>query len=73
MTQYAKEIGAKVIGVDGRGVGYTAKVGNAVSAVPAVNPGAATPHSEAFQAVFWRLLVIHPPIEIRRTKWEGTR
>jgi len=33
-VQYAKEIGAKVIGVVGRDGGYTAKVGDAVSIVP---------------------------------------
>jgi len=32
-----------------------------------------TPHSEVSRAVIWHLLVIHPPIEIRRTKLEGTR
>ena len=55
--QYAKEIGAKVLGVVGRDGGYTAKVGDAVSIVPTVNPEAVTPHSEAFQAVIWHLLV----------------
>jgi len=70
---YAKEIGAKVIGAVGWGDGYTAKVGDAVSIVQMVDPDAVTPHSEVSRAVIWHLLVIHPPIEIRRTKWEGTR
>ena len=70
--QYAKEIGAKVLGVVGRDGGYTAKVGDAVSIVPMVNPYAVTPHSEAFQAVIWHLLVTHPRLKIRQTKWEGT-
>src|SRR6202048_4303043 len=38
--RYAKEIGAKVLGVVGRDGGYTAKVGDAVSVVPRVNPHA---------------------------------
>jgi D-sedoheptulose 7-phosphate isomerase len=71
--QYAKEIGAKVLGVVGRDGGYTAKVGDAVSIVPTVNPDAVTPHSEAFQAVIWHLLVSHPLLKTRQTKWEGTR
>jgi len=71
--QYAKEIGAKVLGVVGRDGGYTAKVGDAVSIVPTVNPEAVTPHSEAFQAVIWHLIVTHPLLKIRQTKWEGTR
>jgi D-sedoheptulose 7-phosphate isomerase len=71
--QYAKEIGAKVLGVVGRDGGYTAKVGDAVSIVPTVNPEAVTPHSEAFQAVIWHLLVTHPALKMRQTKWEGIR
>jgi D-sedoheptulose 7-phosphate isomerase len=70
--QYAKEIGARVLGVVGRDGGYTAKVGDAVSIVPTVNPDAVTPHSEAFQAVIWHLLVTHPALKIHQTKWEGT-
>jgi D-sedoheptulose 7-phosphate isomerase len=71
--QYAKDIGAKVLGVVGRDGGYTAKVGDAVSIVPTVNPDAVTPHSEAFQAVIWHLIVTHPLLKIRQTKWERTR
>ena len=72
-VQYAKEIKAKVIGVVGRDGGYTAKVGDAVSIVPTVNPDAVTAHSEAFQAVIWHLIVTHPLLKSRQTKWEGTR
>jgi D-sedoheptulose 7-phosphate isomerase len=70
--QYAKAVGAKVLGVVGRDGGYTAKVGDAVSIVPIVNPEAITPHAEAFQAVIWHLLVSHPRLKIRQTKWEAT-
>src|ERR1035437_1138348 len=58
--QYAKEVGATILGVVGRDGGYTAKVGDAVCIIPTVNPEAVTPHSEAFQAVVWHLLVTHP-------------
>src|SRR5262249_16092187 len=71
--RYAKGIGAKVLGVLGRDGGYTAKVGDSVLIVPTVNPDAVTPHSEAFQAVIWHLLVTHPLLKIGQTKWEGTR
>jgi len=71
--QYAKEIGARVLGVVGRDGGYTAKVGDAVLIIPTVNPEAVTPHSEAFQAVIWHLLVTHPLLKVQQTKWEGTR
>lgn len=71
--QYAKEIGATILGVVGRDGGYTAKVGDAVSIIPTINPEAVTPHSEAFQAVVWHLLVTHPALKARQTKWEGVR
>jgi D-sedoheptulose 7-phosphate isomerase len=36
-----------------------------------VNPDAVTPHSEAFQAVIWHLLVSHPKLKANQTKWES--
>jgi D-sedoheptulose 7-phosphate isomerase len=71
--QYAKEVGATIIGVVGRDGGFTAKVADAVCIIPTVNPEAVTPHSEAFQAVVWHLLVTHPVLKARQTKWEGIR
>src|SRR5271168_1209897 len=71
--QYAKSVGAGILGVVGRDGGYTAEVGDAVCIVPTVNPEAVTPHSEAFQAVVWHLLVTHPALKARQTKWEGVR
>jgi D-sedoheptulose 7-phosphate isomerase len=70
--QYAKELGAKVMGVVGRDGGYTAKVADACVIVPTVNPDTVTPHTEAFQAVVWHLLVSHPGLKARQTKWEST-
>lgn len=71
--QFAKDVGAKVLGVVGRDGGYTAKVGDAVVIIPTVNPETVTPHSEAFQAVVWHLLVSHPALKAKQTKWEGIR
>lgn len=71
--QYAKEVGATIVGVVGRDGGYTAKVADAVCIIPTVNPEAVTPHSEAFQAVVWHLLVSHPVLKARQTKWEAVR
>lgn len=71
--QHAKEVGATILGIVGRDGGYTAKVGDAVCIIPTVNPDAVTPHSEAFQAVVWHLLVTHPMLKARQTKWEGVR
>ena len=71
--QYAKEVGAKVVGVVGRDGGYTAKVADACVVIPTVNPETITPHAEAFQAVIWHLLVSHPKLKAAPTKWESTR
>lgn len=68
---YAKSIGAKVAGVVGRDGGYTAKVADACVIIPTVNPETITPHSEAFQAVVWHLLVSHPKLKAKQTKWES--
>ena len=69
--QYAKTVGAEVVGVVGRDGGYTARVADACVIVPTVNPETVTPHSEAFQAVIWHLLVSHPLLKISETKWES--
>jgi len=71
--QFAKEIGATITGVVGRDGGYTATVADACVIVPTVNPDTITPHSEAFQAVVWHLLVSHPALKASATKWESTR
>jgi len=71
--QYAKQIGATIVGIVGRDGGYTAQVADACIIVPTVNPDHVTPHSEAFQAVFWHLLVSHPKLKQNATKWESTK
>ena len=70
--RFAKTVGAKVIGVVGRDGGYTAKVADACVLIPTVNPEHVTPHVEAFQAVVWHLLVTHPEVKVKQTKWEST-
>jgi len=67
----AKSVGAKVTGVVGRDGGYTAQVADACVIVPTVNSETITPHSEAFQAVVWHLLVSHPKLKANQTKWES--
>ena len=71
--QYAKETGATILGVVGRDGGYTAQVADACVIVPTVNPSNVTPHTEAFQAVVWHLLVSHPALKVAQTKWESTK
>jgi D-sedoheptulose 7-phosphate isomerase len=69
--QYAKSVGSKIVGVVGRDGGYTATVADAAVIVPTVSPDHVTPHTEAFQAVVWHLMVSHPRLQAARTKWES--
>ena len=69
--KFAKTVGAKVTGVVGRDGGYTAQAADACFIVPTVNIETITPHSEAFQAVVWHLLVSHPKLKANQTKWES--
>jgi D-sedoheptulose 7-phosphate isomerase len=69
--EFAKEVGATVLGIVGRDGGYTGKVADVCCIVPTVNPQTITPHAEAFQAVIWHLLVSHPRLKVQQTKWES--
>ncbi len=69
--RFAKEVGAKVTGIVGRDGGYTAQAAEACIVIPTVNPETVTPHTEAFQAIVWHLLVSHPLLKAKQTKWES--
>jgi D-sedoheptulose 7-phosphate isomerase len=71
--RYAKEIGAKILGVVGRDGGYTAQVADACVIVPTVNPQTVTAHTESFQAIIWHLLVSHPDLKVSEMKWESVK
>jgi D-sedoheptulose 7-phosphate isomerase len=66
---FAKERGARVLGIVGRDSGHTARRGDVVIVVPTVDAKRVTPLAEAFQAVVWHCLVSHPALQIRATKW----
>lgn len=70
--KYAKETGAKVIGVVGRDGGYTAKVADACVIIPTANEKTVTPQTEALQAVIWHLIVSSPAMQKFEMKWENT-
>ena len=72
-VQYAKEVGAVVIGVLGRNGGYTASVADACVIVPTVNAEMTTPHTESFQALVWHLLVSDPRLQLMSNKWESSQ
>jgi D-sedoheptulose 7-phosphate isomerase len=71
--QYARAIGSRITAIVGRDGGYAAQVADACVIVPTVNPAHITPHSEAFQAVVWHLLVSHPLLKQAETKWESVK
>lgn len=71
--KYAKETGSKIFGIVGRDGGYTAQVADACVIIPTVNPETVTPHTEAFQAVIWHMIVSHPEMKISEMKWESVK
>lgn len=70
---YAKEVGAKILGIVGRDGGYTAKVADACIIVPPVNPETLTPHTESFQSLILHLIVSHPSLKVSEMKWESVQ
>lgn len=70
-VNYAKEVGATVLGVVGKDGGYTATISDAVVIIPVVNRSLVTPLTEGFQAVIWHLLVSHPDLQVNSAKWES--
>lgn len=70
---YAHETRATICGIVGRDGGHTAKVADACILIPVVNPCTITPHTEAFQAMLWHLLVSHPKLKAAETKWESVQ
>jgi D-sedoheptulose 7-phosphate isomerase len=71
--EFARERGAKILGIVGRDGGYTARCADACVIVPTISPGSVTAHSEAFQAVVWHLLVSHPDLKACEMKWESVK
>ena len=69
--KYGKLIGCKLVGVVGRDGGYTSKVADVCVIIPTVNEKTITPHTEAFQAVVWHLIVSHQKLKLNETKWES--
>jgi D-sedoheptulose 7-phosphate isomerase len=71
--EFAKQAGARIVGVVGRDGGYTKKVADAVVVIPTISADTVTPHTEAFQAVVWHLIVSHPDLKQNEMKWEAVR
>lgn len=69
--KHASLIGATILAIVGRDGGYTAHSADHCVKIPVVNKDHITPHSEAFQAVIWHLIVSHPQLKLVETKWES--
>ena len=69
--ELAQDRGAKIVGIIGKGEGYTRQVADASILVPVVNEQHITPHSESFQTVLWHLFVSIPELKVCATKWES--
>ena len=68
---YAKEQGARILGVISRDGGYTGQVADACVIIPTVNSSTITPHAEAFQGVIWHMIVSDPRMMVMKNKWES--
>lgn len=69
--ELAQKVGARVVGIVGRDGGHTVRVAEACVVIPTVNADTVTPHTEAFQAVVWHLIVSHPALKLHEMKWES--
>lgn len=59
---YAKKIGAKILGIVSRDGGYTRKNADQSILIPVISGEMVTPYAESFQALIWHLIVNHPGI-----------
>jgi len=57
---YAKKIGAKILGIVSRDGGHTKKLADVCIMVPVVSDKMITPYAEGFQAVIWHAIVNYP-------------
>jgi D-sedoheptulose 7-phosphate isomerase len=69
----AVEREASVFGIVGRDGGTTAKLANACVLIPPLFAEHITPHTEGLCAVVWHLLVSHPALARKATRWESIK
>jgi D-sedoheptulose 7-phosphate isomerase len=69
-VELAREVGSTVVAIVGKPDGTAAREADVAIVVPAPAERL-TPHTEAFQAVVWHLLVSHPALAIKAGKWES--
>jgi D-sedoheptulose 7-phosphate isomerase len=71
--ELASKVGAPVFGIVGKDGGATKVASKACVIIPTVSPDRITPHTEGLCAVVWHLLVSHPALKVKATKWESTK
>lgn len=71
--EVAKDVGATITGIVGKDGGYTKIAANSCVVIPPLYNDRITPHTEGLCAVVWHLLVSHPALKIKQTKWESTK
>ncbi|HEX3663006.1 MAG TPA: sugar isomerase [Acidobacteriaceae bacterium] len=71
--EFARSVGARILGVVGRDGGATAQLADACLIIPTLSADTITPHTEEFQAVVWHLLVSHPRLRRHEMKWESAQ
>ena len=69
--ELAKQVDAKVFGVVGKDGGATKHAAQACVVIPPLYPDRITPHTEGLAAVVWHMLVSHPALKRRPTRWES--
>ncbi len=67
----ASQVNAKIFGITGKDGGHTKKMSDACVVVPPMFSDRITPHTEGLCAVVWHLLVSHPALKVKITKWES--
>lgn len=71
--RFAKEVGAKSIGIVGKSNGFTAKNADKSIIIPVDNNIMLTPFTESFHSVLCHLIVTHPKLKINEMKWESVK
>ena len=71
--EWARRNGARIFGIVGRDGGRTKEVADACVVIPPCYPERTTPHTEGLCSVVWHLLVSHPALQARPTRWESAQ
>jgi D-sedoheptulose 7-phosphate isomerase len=60
---YAKSVGATIMGIISRDGGYTREAADVSILVPVISDETITPFAESFQGLLWHLMVNHPKLK----------